>query len=68
MGAYAVIENDNIEVVNTILANPDFAIDGFYLIEYDSGKVFCQKGMFYNQKDGLFYDDKNFKSINGNDA
>lgn len=65
MGACAVIQKDSIEVVNTILADLDFQIDGVDLVEYDSDKVFCQKGMFYNGKDNLFYDDSDFTTING---
>lgn len=65
MSSCAVIQNNEIEVVNTIVADPDFEIEGFYLVEYDSDKVFCQKGMFYNKNDNLFYDDESFKTING---
>lgn len=54
MSSCAVIQNDIVEVLNTIIADPDFEIEGFYLIEYDSDKVFCQKGIFYNEKDGFF--------------
>lgn len=68
MSYCAVIQNDKIEVVNTIVADPGFEIEGFYLIEYDLDKVFCQKGMFYNKKDNLFYDDEKFKSINNIDV
>ncbi|KAA6001384.1 hypothetical protein [Pantoea sp. M_5] len=65
MSSCAVIQNQKNEVLNTIVADPDFEIEGFYLIEYDSDIVFCQKGMFYNEKDNLFYDEEGFKHING---
>jgi len=65
MSSCAVIQNDIVEVLNTIIADPDFEIEGFYLIEYYSDKVFCQKGIFYNEKDGVFYDEEAFKYING---
>ncbi len=65
MSACAVIHKDSIEVVNTILADTDFPIDGFYLVEYDSDKFFCQKGIFYNATDAHFYDDSIYSTING---
>lgn len=68
MSSCAVIQNDKIEVLNTIVADPSFEIEGFYLIEYDSDIVFCQKGMFYSEKDNLFYDEEDFKYINGTEV
>lgn len=61
---YAMIKENEIIVINTIVADPNFSIDGYYLIEIIAG-VFCKIGMFYNKDDGLFYDDDDFKSING---
>jgi len=56
----AMIPDDDIEVLNTIIAeNEEFKIAGYYFIPISDKQ--CQVGMFYNKKDGLFYFDKGFK-------
>jgi len=64
MSSYAQIANDTIIVVNTIIADPDFEIDGFYLIDIQGG-ILCQKEMYLNKANGLFYDDESFITIMG---
>jgi len=56
----AMIPDDDIEVLNTIIAeNEEFKIAGYYFIP--TSDMQRQVGMFYNKKDGLFYFDKGFK-------
>lgn len=64
MSNYAMIKNKEIMVFNTIVADESFSMDGYYCVKIEDG-VFCQPGMFYSKDVGLFYDDEDFKSING---
>ncbi|WP_129991822.1 hypothetical protein [Rahnella sp. CFA14(1/10)] len=57
--SYALIANEKILVVNTIVADETFQIEGYYLIEILDG-ILCQTGMYYNKGDGLFYYDEAF--------
>lgn len=63
MSNYAMIKLGDNKVFNTIVAHESFSMDGFYFVEI-GGDVFCQIGMFYNEADGLFYDDKKLTKIN----
>lgn len=62
IGIYAVMENGSNYVVNHIMAHPDFDPKGYWLVKILDG-VFCQKGMYYNENDGLFYQDPEFTYI-----
>lgn len=53
--SYALIDNGSNLVLNTIVANKDYKLDGNYIIELQDG-LKCEVGMFYNVKDGRFYD------------
>lgn len=64
MSTYAMIKSGVNEVINTIMADDSFPMDGFYFVEIGSD-VFCQTGMFYNEAVNLFYDDEEFTKING---
>jgi len=56
----AMIADDDIEVMNTIVAeNEEFKMSGYYFVPISDKP--CQIGMFYNKKDGRFYFDKGFK-------
>jgi hypothetical protein len=58
----AMIKNGDNQVENTIVADDNsFNVDGYYFIDID-GK-FCQTGMYYNKKDGLFYYDEEFTKL-----
>jgi len=46
------------------LADEGFTPDGYYFTLIKLG-VFCQRCMYYNEADGLFYDDAAFTTING---
>ncbi|MBU9816892.1 hypothetical protein J1781_18885 [Rahnella sp. C60] len=52
--SYALITNETILVVNTIVADETFQIEGYYLMEILDG-ILCQTGIYYNELDGLFY-------------
>lgn len=60
--SYALIANDTTLVVNTIVADETFQMEGYYLIEMLDG-ILCQTGMYYNKEDGLFYFDPEFTSM-----
>lgn len=62
VGTYALINKKSDIVENIIIANNDLKKDGCYLIRY-SDKTFCQPGMYYNNLDGFFYDNKGFTII-----
>lgn len=61
---YAMLENNSNYVDNTILADDKFSVVGFKLIKIEPEK-FCQPGMYFNEIDGLFYDDEKSTVING---
>lgn len=62
VGKYAVIKNGDIIVLNIIVADKTFSLKGHYLVNF-SGATLCQEGMFYNVKDGRFYDNETFTLI-----
>lgn len=62
-GRFAVISGGVVK--NIIIAEKDYSPDDVDIVEY-SNSTFCQPGMFYNQSDGLFYDDETFTKINQN--
>ena len=56
----AMIADGDIEVLNTIVAeSEDFKMEGYVFVLILNKQ--CEIGMFYNEKDGLFYFDKGFK-------
>lgn len=59
---YAVLATGSNKVENIILASEDFTQDGYTLNLINSG-VFCDIGMFYNESDGLYYQDEAFTTI-----
>lgn len=59
--SFAVISGGVVK--NIIIAEKDYSPDDVEVVEY-SNSTFCQPGMFYNQSDGLFYDDETFTKIN----
>lgn len=62
---YAMLKTESNYVENTIVADDKFSVSGFKLIKIEAD-VFCQPGTYFNDADGLFYDDAKFTSINGN--
>lgn len=62
-GSYALIPEGSNRVENIIVASDDYQRKGYYTIRYDD-TIFCQPGMFYDKKSGIFYDDKIFTKIN----
>ncbi|MCO7512726.1 hypothetical protein NJH77_26140 [Serratia fonticola] len=62
---YAMLKTDSNYVENTIVADDKFSLSGFKLIKIEAD-VFCQPSMYFNDSDGLFYDDAEFTSINDN--
>ncbi|WP_447908330.1 hypothetical protein, partial [Serratia fonticola] len=64
---YAMLKIDSNYVENTIVAYDKFSVIGFKLIKIEAD-TFCQSGMYFNDVDGLFYDDEKFTSINKNPA
>lgn len=59
---YAVIPKKSNYVENTILAAEGYTMTGFKVIALN-GDVFCQPGMYWNEGDGLFYQDNEFTEI-----
>ncbi len=60
---YAMLKIDSNYVENTIVADDKFSITGFKLIKIEMD-ISCQPGMYFNDADGLFYDDAEFTTIN----
>lgn len=56
---YAQIANGKTEVVNKIVADDGFELEGYYLVKIEDG-IWCDIGSFYNKKDGIFYLDDKF--------
>ncbi|CAK8739091.1 hypothetical protein SODG_002694 [Sodalis praecaptivus] len=52
-GSYALIPETSNRVENIIVASDDYQRQGYYTVRYDE-KTFCQPGMYYNAKTGLF--------------
>ncbi|MDU5837776.1 MAG: hypothetical protein E6Z53_12035 [Pantoea sp.] len=50
---YALIPNGENIVVNTIICDEDFEIEGFYKVKVEDG-VFCEIGMNYDKKKGFY--------------
>lgn len=50
---YALIKNGDNEVVNTIICDEKFEIEGFCKIKLKDG-VFCEIGMHYDAKKGFY--------------
>lgn len=50
---YAMIKIGDTEVLNTIVADEDFSMEGYYFIKIELG-VFVTIGMSYNEKDNSF--------------
>ena len=63
-GNYAVMENDEYLVLNTIFVQDKISIKGKYLVFIAEG-VSCGIGNFYNPKDGLFYLDGEYNVVSG---
>jgi hypothetical protein len=59
---YAMLKIDSNYVENTIVADDKFSLSGFKLIKIVAD-VFCQPSMYFNDADGLFYDDAEFTRI-----
>jgi hypothetical protein len=59
---YAVIPKKSKQVENTILAEDGFTVAGYKVIEL-SDDIYCQPGMYWNEEDGLFYQDEEFKEV-----
>lgn len=66
-GSYALIPENSNRVENIIVASDDYQRQGYYTVRYDE-KTFCQPGMYYNAKTGLFYDEPEFRHINRSSA
>lgn len=64
IGNYAMMKNGDNLVINTVVKDSEFVLEGYYFVEMVDG-VFCQQGMYYNSVDQLFYDDPGFTIING---
>lgn len=64
IGNYAMMKNGDNLVINTVVKDSEFVLEGYYFVEMVDG-VFCQQGMYYNSVDQLFYDDPEFTIING---
>ncbi|CAK8736356.1 hypothetical protein SODG_000606 [Sodalis praecaptivus] len=62
-GSYALIPEGSNRVENIIVASDDYQRKGYYTIRYND-TIFCQPGMYYNTKTGLFYDEPEFRHIN----
>lgn len=62
-GNYAMLRIDSNYVENTIVADEKFSVAGFKLIKIGIDTS-CQPSMYFNDSDGLFYDDAEFTSIN----
>ena len=60
--AYAVIPKKSKQVENTILAEDGFTMTGYKVIAL-SDDMYCQAGMYWNEDDGLFYQDAEFTEI-----
>lgn len=62
---YAMLKTDSNYVENTIVADEKFSVSGFKLIKIETD-ISCQPCMYFNDDDGLFYDDAEFTTINDN--
>ncbi|WP_226020087.1 hypothetical protein [Serratia symbiotica] len=68
-GSYAVVKTGETKVDNIIVADDSLSLEGYDLIRFTvDGDDLCQIGMFYNEKDGKFYDDESFATIGGINA
>lgn len=50
---YAVIKNDDMEVINTIVAGDDFTLKGYFLIPISDIEQ-CEVGMIYDKSNNVF--------------
>lgn len=57
---YAMIADGKTLVENTIVADNNYAMPGYYFVELKDG-IRCETGMFYNKDDGIYYDSPDFK-------
>ncbi|MCC5052016.1 hypothetical protein [Xanthomonas campestris] len=59
IGRYAMIQNEADVVVNVIVSDSGFTIDGFEFRALQD-KTVCEPGMYFNRRDGLYYFDAQF--------
>ncbi|WP_277268355.1 hypothetical protein [Pantoea septica] len=61
---HAMVRNGETKVLAVVNVPASYKVNGFSFVKIPSG-VYCEKGMYYNEDDGLFYDDEDFTTING---
>ena len=59
IGRYAMIQTGDEVVVNVIVSDSSFTIDGFELRALQD-KTVCEPGMYFNRRDWLYYFDAQF--------
>ncbi|AOD13551.1 hypothetical protein VB151_10025 [Xanthomonas fragariae] len=59
IGRYAMIQTGNDVVINIIVSESGFTIDGFEFRALQDTTV-CEPGMYFNRRDGLYYFDAQF--------
>ncbi|QJD69040.1 hypothetical protein HG421_15930 [Xanthomonas campestris pv. badrii] len=59
IGRYAMIQRGTDVVVNIIVSDSGFTIDGFEFRALQD-KTVCEPGMYFNRGDGLYYFDAKF--------
>ncbi|CAD7378240.1 hypothetical protein X12_001146 [Xanthomonas arboricola] len=59
IGRYAMIQTGTDVVVNIIVSDSGFTIDGFEFRALQDKSV-CEPGMYFNRGDGLYYFDATF--------
>jgi len=59
---YALISTKSKQVENTILAEENFTMPGYTVIALSDG-TYCQPGMYWSKKDGLFYQNAELTEI-----
>jgi len=64
VGKFAQILSGSNVVENTILMEEDFVLNGYTFIRINN-EITCQPGSYYNETDGLFYDNAEFTLIAG---
>lgn len=60
----AMLKGNSNKVLSIVNVPSTFIVKGYTFIKIQEG-VYCQAGMYYCEKTGLFYDDEEFTSING---
>lgn len=58
---FALIKAGNFFVENTIVAQDDYKLDGYYLVEIGEENP-APPGAYYNPDDGKFYGDAAYKT------